>query len=352
MINLKESLELVKDRPNFYVKHQDGVFIINYYYTVADTFDDAKINFRGITFDEQTGELLSLPLHKFFNVNEKEFTLWDNIKNSKATVYEKYDGSLIHFYKKDGELKCATRGGDTNQSRAAKKLLSKSEIKNIEIIIDNGYTPMFEYIGPENKVVVDYSHSELVYLCSRNRQTGEYLTGNKIDINLSEVPSSLSSFINREGFVCILENGLWVKFKSDWYLKQHKVYDIWSQPEWKKYGLVLDELMNDIIAATTDKRKEHLLGVKDRVEKDRGNLLNLIYQTYMLIVNNKLVDKTDRKSFALISKYEFPDIFSPLMMIYTNKSPIEWINKSLLEKYKKEFSGFSNPIFSHFSESL
>ena len=63
---------------------RNGFTVACYMFSSAGTFDDKwSQECRGIVFNS-TGEVVSRPLHKFFNVNERESTLvanipWDNI---------------------------------------------------------------------------------------------------------------------------------------------------------------------------------------------------------------------------------------------------------------------------------
>ena len=72
------------------------VGIISYNMEKSNTFDtELARECRGITFRLDTGDLISRPFHKFFNINEKPFTQaakidWQNI----IYISEKIDGVL------------------------------------------------------------------------------------------------------------------------------------------------------------------------------------------------------------------------------------------------------------------
>src|SRR5690606_28317835 len=72
---------------------------VSFCYMIAgeDTFDSMWTQeCRGIVFSQRTGKVVSRPLHKFFNVNERPSTRADLLKwDDVALVMDKMDGSLI-----------------------------------------------------------------------------------------------------------------------------------------------------------------------------------------------------------------------------------------------------------------
>ncbi len=62
MFKLADALKALEGREEFAVKRKDGLTLINYLITLPDSFDGIRENFRGITFDDSTGEIVSLPL--------------------------------------------------------------------------------------------------------------------------------------------------------------------------------------------------------------------------------------------------------------------------------------------------
>lgn len=107
----------------------NGTVVYDYTYMTDDAFPRIGENafapyareLRGLTFDAETGALLSRPYHKFFNAGEREETLPRNLDFGAAhAVLEKLDGSMVHaFLAPGGELAFATRSGVTAFSDAA-----------------------------------------------------------------------------------------------------------------------------------------------------------------------------------------------------------------------------------------
>lgn len=188
-------------------------------------FAQIRRNFRGVTFDEVTGELISLPLHKFFNVNQIAETQFNLIKHLDATIYEKMDGTMIHFFLHNGHLHAATcRSTHHPLAHEALALAKKNHIDGMIVdTINNGWTPIFEYVAPHNQIVVQYAEPRLVHLISRERKSGNYHynisfpdRANRFEFKFQQVFNNLDQ-TEFEGYVCHLSNGMIVKAKTPWY---------------------------------------------------------------------------------------------------------------------------------------
>ena len=249
-------------------------------------FAHLRRNFRGVTFNAVTGELLSLPLHKFHNVNQVAETQFDLIKHHTATIYEKLDGSMIHFFvhPNGNYLTAATcRSTETPQAKLAIRLVNVSDeyqepdfytLKElIEDSIKDGLTPIFELVAPHNQIVVLYKDTRLVYLISRNRTTGEYIYEDKYpdkadryEFNFGEIFLNLDKE-EFEGYVCHLPTMI-VKAKTNWYMERHRAVDALMKPAYKLYQIVFDGVMDDLIAMATEPYKPALQKIYEEAQQD------------------------------------------------------------------------------------
>lgn len=240
-------------------------------------FAHIRRNLRGVTFAEATGELLSLPLHKFFNVNQTAETQFDLIKHHTAIIYEKLDGSMIHFFMlPNGNLTAATcRSNLTPQAVEALYFVNQNEEMKTHILetIHNGYTPICEFVALHNQIVVRYPQPRVVYLVSRNRSTGEYLfedkyqdKANRYEFNFGEVFLNLNKE-EFEGYVCHLPNMI-VKAKTNWYMERHRAVDALMKPAYKLYQIVFDGVMDDLIAMATEPYKPSLQKIYQEAQRD------------------------------------------------------------------------------------
>ena len=241
-------------------------------------FAHLRRNFRGVTFDVATGEMISLPLHKFFNVNQIPETQYDVIKHHDAVIYEKMDGTMIHFFLHNGKLEAATCR--SSQHPLAHEALALSKQLNIDgkIIetINSGWTPIFEFVAPHNQIVVQYPDPRLVYLISRERQSGNYHfddsfadKARRFEFKFGQVFNNLDC-TEFEGYVCHLPNMV-VKAKTPWYMDRHRAVDALMRPAYKLYQIVFDGLMDDLIAMATEPYKPALRRIYEQAQRDLLN---------------------------------------------------------------------------------
>lgn len=238
-------------------------------------FAHLRRNFRGVTFDVATGEMISLPLHKFFNVNQIAETQYDLIKHHDAVIYEKMDGTMIHFFLHNGKLEAATcRSTHHPLAHEALALAKKNRVDGMIIdTINNGWTPIFEYVAPHNQIVVQYAEPRLVYLVSRERKSGKYHYNETFpdktrcfEFKFGQVFNNLDC-TEFEGYVCHLPTMI-VKAKTPWYMERHRAVDALMRPAYKLYKIVFDGLMDDLIAIATEPYKPELRKIYESAQRD------------------------------------------------------------------------------------
>ncbi len=180
---IDDVLPAIAGRDEFVVAQRDFGTVINYLVAMPDTFkmegpDDVmgaiRRECRGLIFDLE-GRIMSRPFHKFFNVNEKEETQAHMLDLSRPhTVMDKLDGSMIRPVRMDGMVRLATKMGVTDIAIEAEKLLDPVQYAWLEDMMVEGYTPIFEYVAPTNKIVVDYAEAKLILTAVRETVTGDY----------------------------------------------------------------------------------------------------------------------------------------------------------------------------------
>lgn len=184
--------EAIKDRPEFIeaprefrdghgVLHEYTVF--NYMVAHTDSFDcPIRRECRGLIFDYK-GEVLSRRFHKFFNLGEKEETFPENIDwNSSHVLMEKRDGSMITPLVFDSSIvRYATKMGITDIGMAVFNKFNQRNYVDFAVTCHNaGWTPIFEYTSPHNRIVLQYDNDELVLLAMRHNINGTYKTYNEL----------------------------------------------------------------------------------------------------------------------------------------------------------------------------
>lgn len=171
--------------------------IFNYRLASYTSFQkqDAK-NCRGTMFDITDINkpiLVSLPPEKFFNyeegVGEKE-----HIKHRFMDKMEKLDGSLIstyHIYfdgKDKKELlfnigfksKGSIKSAQANEATKIIQSNSKLHKEIVDFCFTCDATLNFEFISPENRIVVLYNKPQVVLLSARFHEDGQMLFGHKL----------------------------------------------------------------------------------------------------------------------------------------------------------------------------
>jgi len=209
----------------------EDVRIFNYTQSCqfAKAWDDVTRQCRGLILNVKTGEVIARPFPKFFNYSEHVNYKWP-IPNDTPVVSEKLDGSLGILYVLNGKTWIATRGSFMSEQAvwATNWFRENVEFEGLE----PGLTNLFEIIFPENRIVVNYDFSGLVYL-----GTIENETGNTVEVNWSEpirkaktIPStSIEELIkldepNSEGFVIYYpKENVRMKIKFPEYVRLHKI---------------------------------------------------------------------------------------------------------------------------------
>lgn len=351
MFKLDEALKAIDGREEFVVKRRDGMVIVNYLITLPDSFEGIRENFRGVVFNEATGEIVSLPLHKFYNVNQKDHTQQHLIGETMGMVLEKFDGTMTHALEVDGVIVLASRmGWDTEQAILATKLMNKSAVsQEVAREVRSGRTPILEYVGPNNPIVLHYPKEELVYLWSRDRQTGKYSRDEVLasmlrspvvrTMSVNDVMLEVLTLEDKEGYVIVLPD-MWAKSKAPWYLDRHRAFDMLMKPAYRLYEVGLEGKLDDLIAQCADLFKPKLEEILTEVGNDQIRLHRELQKEYDALLPNVSPDVSDherRKSFAMAAKPS--PHFSGLMSLYAGKSVESWVHSRLFDYYKSKYPG-------------
>lgn len=153
---------------------------ILYNYTKKCEFEQhwipETLSARGTIFDLQTGKVVARAFDKFFNVNQRDETKVENLPKYGPIVSHKEDGSLGIGFPYRGGYRIATRGSFySDQAIEANQMLNAEELYDMtEWPTD--WTPLFEIIYPENRIITDYGQErKLVLIAARNIHTDEFM---------------------------------------------------------------------------------------------------------------------------------------------------------------------------------
>lgn len=365
--NISDILPAIQDAPEFAVTVKDGYTVINYHVSTPTTFPEVvpptkdevitlntlreipaalltvasdfnthaalRRECRGIIFCNETGEILSRPYHKFFNVNEKPETQENLLDLSLPHVVpHKLDGSMIRAFKVKGKVIWGTKMGDTDVAKPINDFVKANpnyERFAQECLVES-ITPIFEWCSRKQRIVLDHPEDKLVLTALRYMRSGQYedyqvmcKMAEKDNIPVVEVidpQSDMRKFIEHvekledvEGFVVRFADGHMVKLKCDWYCAIHRAKDR-IMFDRHVVGMILDEKLDDLIP--------HLLE-EDRVKlrEFEGEFLKLLEKhtnkIYEYVTDTKAANPI-RKDFAFAVKSLEKDFKTLVFLAFDN----------------------------------
>ena len=243
----------IADHPEFIVAERGPLLVVNYNVNLENSFGDpqdpdAQIRreCRGLKFDRDSGKILARPYHKFFNVNQRDETQVQYLDFDQShTILEKLDGSMIHAVPVGDTFRFCTKMGMTDVSIPVERFV-KSHPEYMTMVRDMwelGYTAIYEWCSPQQRIVIDYQEDRLVLTAVRDTVTGEYWDYNRLRSLgdeysvpvVSQYPGTMASMNHLiehtrglqdfEGYVVRWHSGHMVKIKADHYVLLHRTKD-------------------------------------------------------------------------------------------------------------------------------
>ena len=285
---IQDVLPHIEGRDEFRVLEKEGYNVIIYAVSFEDTFlwdendpvgSAVRRECRGLIFDIGTGNLISRPYHKFFNVGEKEETQLNKINLYEPhVVLEKLDGSMIRPILTPEGFRLATKAGVTDVAMNAEVFIADKSHYNtfIRKCIQKGVTPLFEWVSRKNRIVVDYPEDNLILTGMRYNNTGSYLTYavmksyasawnipvvkavNGLPVqNINLFVKQVREWDDGEGIVLRFDTGHMVKVKADDYVLRHKSKDSISQ-EKNVLQTILEDAVDDLVPLLTPEDAERI----------------------------------------------------------------------------------------------
>ena len=363
---LYSNLMALADREGgaFFFRDQGDYRVFNYRLASYTDFclPDA-LEARGIMFYMGGKEpyLVCRPFKKFFNLDETPFTMGlDLSKIEIAAVKE--DGSLITSFIDipTGELRLKSKQAlASEQALMAMHYLNHNTCSDLRSevteVTELGYTVMFELVSPANRIVLEYSNTELRVIGIRAIEDGRVLLKSEFEEEYPEIsnawvesysPSegqvdesfvrSIPGLVGIEGFVLTMDDGLMVKVKTDWYKNLHHLKDSVNSIK-QMFEAVIEERADDVKAMfPTD---EITLSRISEMEKK----VIPIYNGFVSKVENFYTDnKTlERREYAIKGQLELGLYFGLGMALYVGREPDF---KGHAKKYREEIFGLSEEV--------
>ena len=280
---------------------------------------------RGLTFIfNEDGSLFNryVLLEKFFNLNQVPDSLYSVVKNYKIKfVNNKEDGSIASFVKlPNGKVIGKSKMGfDNDQADGINRVYkTNKEVKSlVDWALDNNIVPIFEYVAPNNRIVLRYPSEELILLRLRDNTTGKH-----IDIrdhldkvgsirvapfedevrDLDHLIELTATQVDKEGSIvtCEDEHGrdFFFKLKTPWYCERHGLLTEDLYREHIIIGYILDDKIDDILGQIPEDEKEaheRINKIISIIKKSIDEKVEDIKKSYQIFLDMN----SDRKEYAL-----------------------------------------------------
>lgn len=241
--------ELLSQEPYFLKVSRDNVFnhrlvMLKYNQLDSDFHEEMVRESRGLIFDEDSLEVVSVPFFKFGNYGE---SYAPNIDWESAIITEKRDGSLMKVSYIGDDVLISTNGcidafkaplqDDVLCPYANYGEMFVKALGNRLQLLEKGKTYMFELTSPYNKVVVPYDKLELALIGIRDNQSlqeeliydsslkDSFLLPKRYGFRTLEecIESAKSLPYSEEGYVVVDKYFNRVKIKSLAYVDAHHI---------------------------------------------------------------------------------------------------------------------------------
>jgi T4 RnlA family RNA ligase len=334
----------------------------------SDFLRDGALSCRGSMFriNTETNEvtLASLPMDKFFGYGENPSTMKIKFEDIKE-AYLKVDGSLLSTYlrtEKSLGLKSKSEPVFAYDDLVQKFLNDNLKLKNELLkLAQEHYTVDFEFVSPENRVILEYKDVNMHILNIRNNLTGEYVDFRN-DSFISQYPdiepflvesmelevfrnldnkNKLLALANIEGAVIRLADGRLVKIKTEWYMSQHNYVNIqdFSKAGEKLFMIVMNESVDELRSLLHYRNRspnfklEEKLALIEKTEEEIQRQYGLfVEEVGTFIDSNKHLDKND---FARLANTTLPKfLMNPTMSLYNGS--IKSLRDAFIHTYQKK----------------
>jgi RNA ligase len=342
----------VADRKEIrFTEHPNGATVACYMFMDSKTFEHPMaLECRGIAFDRD-GRICSRPLHKFFNVGEKDWLTPDRIKAlaSAPRTMEKLDGSMIATAWIDGALVWRSKKSFTSDVvKLTEEYLAQQPDDSIvafaTLVASSGYTATFELTHPLARIVVDQDQPRLRLLHVRDNVTGEYVLldpGSEVhhwierydiecvpiyEVSMQWAFDSLEDMQAKEGYVIQFGSGDMAKMKCPWYSRLHRSITFLRERDIALASL--SEQLDDLKALLTEAGVD-LAPVNEVESRVKARLLEIMTEV------ERVTDRSmDRKDFAIANKGH--PLFGLLMAHYQGKE-LDLADWFIKHRLKDEF---------------
>lgn len=302
---------------------------------------------RGLIFDKE-GRIIRRPLHKFFNINEREETLARNVDLSRPhVILEKLDGSsispfAINTMRHDVKIIYGTRMGETEIGDQAGDFAAMNPEygRLFTYCYLHQKTPIFEWCSRQQRIVIDHPEDRLVLLAIRDNITGEYVSYEKLKTfeqefgipvvgvvgvahngstdNLVDIVRALPMDQYGEGIVIRFEDdGEMMKLKLDDYCVIHRAKERILEERYVVEDIINGDIDDVMATVLEDDRKN--------IERYRGQFWEAFgeYQAKLMErIKTRHKQYPNRKDYALSPENKLDSKFTSRAIFWFYEEPL------------------------------
>ena len=307
-----------------------GLYNLKYGTIVADKANPIVCACRGAVVEEVLNDgdhspcfrLVAYAFDRFFNLGEPQAA---EVDWSSATVYEKYDGSLIKLFWNGVQWVVSTSGsvggaGNVGDSGLTFEQLFWDTFRYMRynaFDLDPNYCYVFELCAPENRIVVKYEEPMLRLLAVRDRKNNfeelslagfsrNFWVAESFNFGADQLLEAVNARgVDHEGFIVCDANGNRIKVKSDVYVQLHRVRGN-GEPDFSELYL-------------NDDLDEFLLHFPDYSEKFNALRENLALVAWGVEEFVRLYSGYSQKEFAAIVLENHPKVSGAMFSLRAGK---------------------------------
>ena len=296
---------------------------------------------RGLTFIfNEDGSLFNryVLLEKFFNLNQVPESLYSVVKNYKIKfINNKEDGSIASFVKlPNGKIIGKSKMGfDNDQADGINRVYkTNKEVKSlVDWALNNNIVPIFEYVAPNNRIVLRYPSEELILLRLRDNVTGKHIDiRNHLDKvgsirvapfeddvrDLDHLIELTATQVDKEGSIVTCEDEMgrdfFFKLKTPWYCERHGLLTEDLYREHIIIGYILDDKIDDILGQIPEDEKEaheRINKIISIVKKAISDKVSEIEKSYEQFVKSGI----SKKDYAINQRKNNPNFGFVMNMV-------------------------------------
>lgn len=300
----------------------------------SNSWDRVTRACRGLILDS-TGSIVARPYEKFFNLGQVDLPFQFN---DPVEIMDKADGSLGIMYPDGMGNAIATRGSfESEQAKMATEIFNErfGYIYPVE-----GYTMLFEIVGPDNRIVLEYPENDLILLGAVDNDNGYYLSptvaqslwktsftneyeiwpGRVIEVmNFNTLTDALGHMerSNAEGYV-VRHHNFMVKLKQPDYIDLHAI--VTNLSEKKVWEHLRDGKFSHLLAVVPDEWHGWLNDVSGALREKYFAIEDEVFAIWGVLKDRTLFERgMSRKDFAILVTKEYKAYAKYLFLAYDGK---------------------------------